>query len=83
MSLISPDLPWRRRYVQFALDVPANLDFVFFRPSFSTLCSIELLIPVLHKIVKHRLFVLFISSRAAVDCWQSFDVPSATASAEA
>ena len=26
---------------------------------------------------------LFVSSGAAVDCWQSFDVPSATASAEA
>ena len=25
----------------------------------------------------------FVSSGAAVDCWQSFDVPSATASAEA
>ena len=27
--------------------------------------------------------ISFVSSGAAVDCWQSFDVPSATASAEA
>jgi len=30
-----------------------------------------------------RSFVSFVSSGSAVDCWQSFDVPSATASAEA
>jgi len=31
----------------------------------------------------HCTFVLFVSSGAVVDCWQSFDVPSATAIAEA
>ena len=35
--------------------------------------------PVCNVIIVHS----FVSSGAAVDCWRSFDVPSATASAEA